>query len=172
MKRPSVGAVTVMGAAALLAAGCGSGKKASGASAASATPSSTSAQAAPAAPGTSIAVKRAGKLGTVLAAGAKKMTVYLFEADKSAQSSCSGACASAWPPVTTAGKPVAGHGVLASDLGATKRADGTLQVTYNGHPLYYFVKDKDAGDAYGEGVNGFGASWYVVSPRGGKVDNT
>ena len=60
----------------------------------------------------------------------------------------------------------------ASDLGTITRADGTTQVTYKGHPLYYFVKDKDDGDAYGEGSTAFGAGWYVLSPSGNKVDNS
>jgi predicted lipoprotein with Yx(FWY)xxD motif len=171
MRTSSVGALAAIGAAALIVAGCGSGKKTSATSAAS-TPASTQATAPPAEPGTSIVVKRAGKLGTVLAAGPKKMTVYLFEADKGATSACSGACASAWPPVTTSGTPMAGHGALASDLGTTKRSEGTMQVTYKGHPLYYFVKDKDSGDAYGEGVKAFGAEWYALSAKGSKVDNS
>lgn len=176
MKTPSVGALAAVGAAALIVAGCGSGKKASATSAASPAPASTQASAPASTPaaaqGTSIAVKHAGKLGTVLAAGPKRMTVYLFEADKGAASACSGACASAWPPVTTSGAPVAAHGAVTADLGTTRRSDGTMQVTYKGHPLYYFVKDKDSGDAYGEGVKGFGASWYVLKPNGSKVDNS
>jgi len=170
MKTPSAGALAAIGAAALIVAGCGSSKKASTTSAAS--PTSASTQASAPAPGTKIMVKHAGKLGTVLAAGPKRMTVYLFEADKGTASACAGACASAWPPVTTSGAPLASHGAVASDLGTTRRSDGTMQVTYKGHPLYYFVKDKDSGDAYGEGVKRFGAPWYVLSPNGSKVDNT
>ncbi len=175
MKTPSMGAVAVMGASALLAAGCGSSKKTTTSSASNTPAASTQASApAPAssAPGTQIAVKHAGKLGTILAAGPKKMTVYLFEADKGPTSACSGACASAWPPVTTGGAPVALHGAVAADLGTTKRSEGTMQVTYKGHPLYYFVKDKDSGDSYGEGVKAFGGPWYVLSPKGSKVDNS
>ena len=111
-----------------------------------------------------------GKLGTILAFGPKKMTVYLFEKDPARSSSCTGACAKAWPPVT--GKPKAGPGAIASDLGTIKRPDGSTQVTYKGHPLYMFIKDKDDGDAYGQGVNAFGAQWYVLTPAGGKVDES
>ncbi|MGN6372957.1 MAG: COG4315 family predicted lipoprotein, partial [Solirubrobacteraceae bacterium] len=107
-------------------------------------------------PGTTVTVKHAAKLGAILAAGPEHMTVYLFEADKGPSSKCSGACAGAWPPVTTGGAPVAAGGAVSADLGTIKRSDGALQVTYKGHPLYYFVNDKDAGDAYCEGVNGFG----------------
>jgi predicted lipoprotein with Yx(FWY)xxD motif len=110
------------------------------------------------------------KLGTILAAGPKKMTVYLFEADRGGQPACSGACAAAWPPVT--GTASAVGGAHAADLGTITRADGTKQVTYKGHPLYYFVKDKDDGDAYGQGVKAFGASWYVLAPSGSKVDQS
>ena len=111
------------------------------------------------------------KLGTVLAAGPKKMTVYLFEADKGGTSACSGACASAWPPVTTSGAPTSTGATKSSDMGTIARADGTTQVTYKGHPLYYFIEDKDDEDAYGQGSKAFGASWYVLSPSGNKIDN-
>jgi predicted lipoprotein with Yx(FWY)xxD motif len=110
------------------------------------------------------------KLGTILAYGSKKLTVYLFEADKGSSSRCTGACASAWPPVT--GKPQAGTGAVASDLSTITRPDGSAQVTYKGHPLYLFIKDKDNGDAYGQGVKAFGADWYVLAPSGNKVDNS
>jgi predicted lipoprotein with Yx(FWY)xxD motif len=110
------------------------------------------------------------KLGTILAVGPKRLTVYLFEADKAPRSSCSGPCAAAWPPVT--GKPNATGGASASDLGTITRADGRTQVTYKGHPLYTFVRDKDDGDAYGQGTKAFGASWYVLTPAGNKVDES
>jgi len=112
------------------------------------------------------------KLGTVLAAGGKHLTVYMFEGDKGANSSCAGACARVWPPVTTAAAASANGAAVAADLGTISRSDGTTQVTYKGHPLYYFARDKDASDAYGQGVVGFGASWYVISPSGKKVDRS
>jgi predicted lipoprotein with Yx(FWY)xxD motif len=115
-----------------------------------------------------ITTKKRGKLGTILAFGPKKLTVYMFEGDKGSSSSCTGACASAWPPVT--GIPKAGAGAMASDLGTITRPDGTKQVTYKGHPLYLFSKDKDDGDAYGEGLKAFGADWYALAPSGQKVD--
>lgn len=184
MKTPSATAIAVLGASALLAAGCGASKSAnssnasasskaaqsgSGAGASGATGSSAAASGSA---GTTVTVKHAAKLGTILAAGPEHMTVYLFEADKGPASKCSGACAGAWPPVTTSGAPVASGGAVAADLGTIKRSDGTTQITYKDHPLYYFVKDKDAGDSYGQGVNGFGSSWYVLSARGAKVDNS
>ncbi|HEY0516658.1 MAG TPA: hypothetical protein VGD00_06020 [Solirubrobacteraceae bacterium] len=112
------------------------------------------------------------KLGTVLAAGPKKLTVYLFEADKNGQSACSGTCAKFWPPVTTSGEAQASGAAVAADLGTITRADGTKQVTYKGHPLYLFAKDKDSGDAYGQGVKAFGASWYTLRPNGSKLDES
>jgi predicted lipoprotein with Yx(FWY)xxD motif len=119
-----------------------------------------------------VTVKHASKLGTILAAGSKKLTVYMFEGDKSASSSCTGACASVWPPVTTSGAPTSSGAASSSDLGTITRSDGTTQVTYKGHPLYFFARDKDSGDAYGQGVKGFGADWYVLSPSGSKVDKS
>jgi predicted lipoprotein with Yx(FWY)xxD motif len=110
------------------------------------------------------------KLGTILAYGPKKLTVYLFEADKSGSSKCSGPCAVAWPPVT--GKPRASGGAAAADLGTITRTGGVTQVTYKGHPLYLFIKDKDDGDTYGQGIDAFGAEWYALGASGNKVDNS
>ena len=94
----------------------------------------------------------------------------LWEADKNGTSTCSGPCAAAWPPVTTSGAPLAGSGVDKALLGTVKRADGTEQVTYNGHPLYYYVGDTGSGTAKGQGSKDFGASWYVLSAKGVKID--
>jgi predicted lipoprotein with Yx(FWY)xxD motif len=112
------------------------------------------------------------KLGTILAVGGKHLTVYMFEKDKGASSSCTGTCARVWPPVTSSAAARASGAAVASDLGTITRPDGTEQVTYKGHPLYYFARDGDSGDAYGQGVVGFGASWYVLSPSGNKVDES
>jgi len=111
-----------------------------------------------------------GKLGTILAYGPKRLTVYLFEADNGGASSCSGECASLWPAVS--GHPQASGQAVASHLGTITRADGTTQVTYNGHPLYLYSRDKDDGDTYGQGLKSFGASWYVLAPSGNKVDTS
>jgi predicted lipoprotein with Yx(FWY)xxD motif len=158
---------------AMAVAGCGSSSKSTSTQApAPAAPASTSASTpAPTAAGMVVTTKH-NKLGTILAAGPKKLTVYLFEADKGTTSACSGACAKAWPPVTTSGSAQATGAALSSDLGTTKRSDGTEQVTYKGHPLYFFEKDGDAGDAYGEGSKAFGAGWYVLRPNGSKIDNS
>ncbi|HTU56305.1 MAG TPA: hypothetical protein VMF62_20240 [Acetobacteraceae bacterium] len=92
-------------------------------------------------------------------------TVYMFTADKSGASSCTGPCTKPWPPVLTTGAPTAGSGVQASALGTMKRGSDE-QVTYDGRPLYYFIRDKSAGSTAGEGITHFGGSWYVLSPSG------
>lgn len=176
MKR-SLALLAAAGCSLALLAGCGSSSSSSRSSSAAATTpattqstaASTSTTAAATGSGVSVDTKQA-KLGTILAAGPKKLTVYLFEKDKGTTSACEGACASAWPPVTTQGSPTAGAGAIAADLGTTKRADGTEQVTYKGHPLYFFSEDKDSGDAYGQGSTAFGAGWYVLKPSGQKID--
>ena len=111
------------------------------------------------------------KLGTFLV-DAHHKTVYLFEADKSGTSTCTGSCAAAWPPVVTSGTPTASNGVSGTNLGTTTRPDGTKQVTYHGHPLYYFVNDTSAGQTAGQGSKAFGAGWYVVGTNGNKIDNS
>jgi predicted lipoprotein with Yx(FWY)xxD motif len=93
----------------------------------------------------------------------KGLTLYLFTKDTPNTSNCYGSCASYWPPLLTNGAPVAGTGVTASMLGTTKRTDGTVQVTYNGWPLYYYVSDKAAGDTTGENVQNV---WFVITPAG------
>jgi predicted lipoprotein with Yx(FWY)xxD motif len=117
-----------------------------------------------------ITTKKQKSLGTVLAYGPKHLTVYLFEADKGGKSACSGSCAKVWPPVI--GTPKAGAGAMSADLGTVTRPDGRKQLTYKGHPLYTYLRDKDDGDAYGQGRNSFGADWYAMSPSGSKVDNS
>jgi predicted lipoprotein with Yx(FWY)xxD motif len=109
---------------------------------------------------------RSNTLGKILVDG-RSRTLYLFEKDKHGKSACSGDCAKNWPPLLTKGKPKAVSGVKSSLLGTTKRSDGTTQVTYNKHPLYTFVVDKNKpGSTKGEGVDAFGAEWYAVSPEG------
>ena len=109
-------------------------------------------------------------LGKIVVDG-KSHTLYLFEKDKNGKSKCSGACATNWPPLLTKGKPKASGSVSASKLGTTKRADGTTQVTYGGHPLYTFVVDNGKpGSTKGEGVDAFGAEWYVVGTNGKKIE--
>jgi predicted lipoprotein with Yx(FWY)xxD motif len=106
-----------------------------------------------------------GEYGTHLTADDGK-SVYLWLGDHGSTSACSGACAKAWPPVLTDGAPKAAGSAEASQLGTVKRADGGSQVTYAGHPLYYFAGDSGPGDTAGEGSNGFGAKWWLVAPDG------
>ncbi len=108
-------------------------------------------------------------LGRVLVDG-RGHTLYLFGKDKRGKSACAGKCAAFWPPLLTSGKPLAAAGAKASLLGTTKRADGRLQVTYNHHPLYTFVKDTRRGQTNGEQVDAFGAEWDAVSAAGTKVE--
>jgi predicted lipoprotein with Yx(FWY)xxD motif len=107
------------------------------------------------------------KLGKVLA-GKSGKTLYLFMADKNGKSACYGKCATNWPPLL-AGKLTAGTGVKAALLGTTKRKNGTKQVTYGGHPLYFFALDKSAGQTNGEGLDFFGGKWYGVNSAGKAV---
>jgi predicted lipoprotein with Yx(FWY)xxD motif len=122
------------------------------------------ATAAFAATSTSTISLRTTAAGKVLVA-ANGRTLYLFTADKGKKSTCYGQCAAYWPPLF-ADTPTVGAGLKASILGTTKRRDGKLQVTYAGHPLYFFVQDKKAGQVNGEGFVHFGGSWWVVSAAG------
>jgi predicted lipoprotein with Yx(FWY)xxD motif len=150
---------TALSALALVAAACGgTASTATASPAASPSPS-------PAATGTKIAVATNAKLGQILVDG-NGMTVYLFVKDTGTASTCYTSCAAIWPPVVTTGAPQAGTGADASLLGTTTRTDGKVEVTYAGHPLYYFVQDKATGDATGQGINGFGGLWWVVTASG------
>ena len=127
--------------------------------------------AANAASATSTLKTRHAKLGTYVVDG-KGLSLYLFEKDKGKKSSCYGACAKVWKPLTVKGTPSAGTGLKGALLSTTKRTDGTKQVTYGGHPLYYYDDDHKAGQTEGQGVKEFGAKWYVVKPSGTKIDTT
>lgn len=108
------------------------------------------------------------RLGTILV-DSKGITLYDFVKDKGITSACYGACAALWPPLLTTGKPLAGPGVRAGLLGTTKRKDGKLEVTYGGHPLYYFVTDRKPGQTTGQGVDQFGGPWWVLSSAGKEI---
>jgi len=158
---------------ALLTAACGSGGgKPAAASGTAPSYGASSGQAAPSSPGTGAVVDvGSSPLGQLLVDGAGR-TLYLFEADKGTSSVCDGPCAQAWPPLLTTGAPTAGTGATTADLGTTTRKDGTTEVTYHGHPLYYYVGDSKTGDTTGQGLNQFGAKWYVLAPSGDKIDNS
>lgn len=124
---------------------------------------------APAAANSGVSLRRTS-LGKVLV-DAKGRTLYLFERDKADMSSCTGACQSIWPSLTVQSKPQAMGGVSAARLGTIAGPGGKQQVTYNGHALYYYVGDRKPGDTTGEGLNQFGAEWYVLAANGNKIDN-
>jgi predicted lipoprotein with Yx(FWY)xxD motif len=96
-------------------------------------------------------------------------TLYLFKADVGKTSACTGACATAWPPLLATGTPTAGTGLTASKLATITRPGGSHQVTYNGHPVYRFVGDKKPGKTNGQGVTAFGAAWYALTPAGNQI---
>jgi predicted lipoprotein with Yx(FWY)xxD motif len=98
-------------------------------------------------------------------------TLYLFKGDSGTKSVCSGACAMAWPPLRTGTTPAAAGGAKAALVGTISRSDGARQVTYNGHPLYLFVKDHKPGDVNGQGLTAFGAAWFAVSPAGHQISS-
>lgn len=106
-----------------------------------------------------------GDLGTVIVASSG-LTLYDFHKDEGGTSACYGACASAWPPLLTEGEPKAQAGAMASQLGTTKRKDGTVQVTYNDWPLYTYAGDQKPGEANGNDIDQFGAEWYALQPNG------
>lgn len=153
--------ILAVGAGALgaVAAGCSSSTTSSS-SATSSPPTSSSGAAT---------VKTAGSsLGQILVDGSGR-TLYLYKPDTSTTPTCTGSCASTWPADTTSGKPQE-SGLTATMLSTTTRPDDhATQVTYNGHPLYYFSGDSKAGDVNGQGTMGI---WYVVSPSGSAITTT
>jgi predicted lipoprotein with Yx(FWY)xxD motif len=149
-------------ASALLATACGSAAASPSAPASSAAGSSASAST-----GTVITTK-SGSTGAFLT-NASGRAVYLWAKDGMNMSACSGACAAAWPPVPATGQLTAAGGAKASDLGTITRSDGTKQVTYDGHALYYFAGDSAAGQTNGQGSDSFGAPWWLVAPSGSKI---
>lgn len=109
-----------------------------------------------------LAITQTDKLGKFLVDG-DGMTLYMFTKDTKDTTNCYDKCEVAWPPLLTIGKPTLADGTTASLVGSTQRKDGTMQVTYNGMPLYYYFKDHAAGDVTGQGNNNV---WYVVTPDG------
>ena len=166
MNRVFLLAGTAAGVMVMAACGNSTGSTSSSAAAQpTSAPASSSSSTAPA----SVGVGSSNKLGQFVVDG-RGFSLYLFEADTTSKSTCSGQCAANWPPLLTSGAPMAGTGVMQSLLGTTQRDDGTTQVTYNGHPLYFFVSDTKPGDTAGEGLMAFGAGWDAVSPAGQKIE--
>jgi predicted lipoprotein with Yx(FWY)xxD motif len=149
---------------AIVAAACGGAGAAYGGSSAGGNPNGT----VPASTGALSVKVTVSSLGSLLTDG-KGRTLYLFTRDSGTTSSCSGGCASVWPPVMSATAAQVGSGASASLLGTTSGGAGQSQVTYNGHPLYYYVGDANPGDTNGEQLNQFGGLWYAVSPSGMQV---
>ena len=174
--RNTISAVVIAAGIALAASACSSSLSSNGATAAPAASSATAQPGSPAAASSSTAattidLQSASGIDGKFLADEHGRALYLFEADKGSTSTCTGACAAAWPPVTASAMPMAGGGVSQSMFGTTKRADGTEQLTYNGHPLYYFAADTGSGMAKGQGVKAFGSDWYVVNAKGSKIDD-
>jgi predicted lipoprotein with Yx(FWY)xxD motif len=107
-------------------------------------------------------------LGRVLV-DAHGKTLYIWAHDKTSKSTCNGACAAYWPALVTKGRPQAIAGANSKLLGTSRRSDGRMQVTYAGHPVYYFVQDTKAGQTNGEGLTDFGGRWDPVSAAGKAV---
>jgi predicted lipoprotein with Yx(FWY)xxD motif len=150
-------------AAGLLAAACGS--------AAGSTTAGSTAAGTPASSGSTTATvieSHAGSAAPFLTNSSGR-AVYLWAADSMNKSTCSGACTAAWPPVTTKGNVTAADGAKAADLGTITRSDGSKQVTYSGHPLYYFAGDSGPGQTNGQSSDSFGAKWWLVAPAGMKI---
>jgi predicted lipoprotein with Yx(FWY)xxD motif len=166
MKRKTTLLIAAVAATAigLLATGCGSSAYSSG----------SYGSPDPASAATGIAAAGVGLRNTPLgriAVDGNGRTLYLFEKDKSHRSACYGQCAAYWPPLLTHGKPTARAGARQALLGTIRRADGSRQVTYAGHPLYRYVQDRKPGQTRGEGLQLFGGGWDVLSPAGKKIES-
>jgi predicted lipoprotein with Yx(FWY)xxD motif len=163
MKRSLI-ASSGLAAMALLTAACGSGGGAYGAG----TPVA-SASSSPTATATTLMLANS-KLGQILADRSGR-SLYVFEADTGTTSVCvSAGCVAEWPPFTADGTPQVTAGLAADQLGTTNRPDGRHQVTYHGHPLYYFAGDSQPGSTAGQALNDNGGPWYVVDADGTPVD--
>ena len=151
----------------LLVGGCSSGGKSAYPAATTSVDPETSAAAAPGPAGIATAQNPAGSILT----DAHGRALYLFEADTGSISTCTGGCAKEWPPLTTTGAPTVGAGVNSALVATSRRPDGSMQVTYNGHPLYFYNDDDHPGMTKGQGENSFGAKWYLLTPGGLKIDD-
>jgi predicted lipoprotein with Yx(FWY)xxD motif len=116
-------------------------------------------------------LKLAGSSDGRILVDSQGQSLYLFEKDEGGESYCSGACSAIWPPLETSTAPQAAAGIQDVALGTIKRSDGDMQVTYHGHPLYYYAADASTpGKTKGEDVSQFGSSWYLVSGHGAPVE--
>ena len=165
--RLAAGAGSAFGVA-LLVAACSTGSSSTAAAGSSSPAGAPSSSAAAGGSGSTVITTVSSSAGTFLATSSGH-AVYLWSKDGNGMSACTGACTGAWPPVTTTGQVTASGGAKSSDLGTITRPDGTKQVTYDGHPLYFFSGDSGPGMASGQGNDGFGAKWWLVSPSGSDV---
>jgi predicted lipoprotein with Yx(FWY)xxD motif len=158
-------------AAALLAGACSSGTSSTAGTKAAVGPASTASGSAASgsAASTATVIATASASGNKFLVSGTGHAIYLWAKDGKNSSACTGACASAWPPVPATGKVTAAGGAVSKDLGTITRSDGTKQVTYDGHPLYYFAGDSGPGQANGQGSDNFGAKWWLVAPSGADV---
>lgn len=153
--------------ASLLLAACGSSS--SGSSSSSTAASTTSHTSTPASTSAALTIGTAsGSMGTYLT-GASGRAVYLWSADKPDKSVCSATCAQYWPPLTASSMPKVSGSADAADITLITRPGGSKQIAYKGHPLYYYVADTSAGTTNGEGNDGFGHKWWLVSPSGSQI---
>jgi predicted lipoprotein with Yx(FWY)xxD motif len=164
-------ALALLAALAMVVAGCGDSDSSSSGGAYGGKDGgggSTSSKAKPATDGGGggiVSAAKVGDLGTILVTS-EGMTLYDFHKDQGGQSACYDACAAAWPPLLTEGNPQAQGAAERSMLGTTEREDGTIQVTYNGWPLYTYIGDQGPGEANGNDIDQFGAEWYALQPDG------
>jgi predicted lipoprotein with Yx(FWY)xxD motif len=177
--RLAAGVGGAVGAAALVAACSSSSSSSSTTAPASSSPAAPASSSPTAAPSGAAASGSASTSATVITTASSSgatflvsgsgRAVYLWTKDTPNMSACTGACPGAWPPVTTTSAVTASGSAKAGDLGTITRSDGTRQVTYDGHPLYYFSGDTGPGTATGQGSDSFGAKWWLVSPAGSDV---
>jgi predicted lipoprotein with Yx(FWY)xxD motif len=154
----SLAGAALVSLTALSVAACGSG---GGASASTTPPKTASGRPA------TIGVANTS-LGKILV-DSQGRTLYMFQKDSGTQSACTGACASAWPPLRANGKPTVGSGANSSIVATSPRSDGKPQVVYNGHPVYRYQGDQKPGDTNGQGLTAFGGGWFALSSAGTQV---
>jgi predicted lipoprotein with Yx(FWY)xxD motif len=158
-------------ASALVLAACGGSNTSNKSNTSSTTTTSSTASTPSSSPRpASVVGTTTSSLGTFLV-DAKGRALYLWDADHGSKSTCNGECATDWPPLTTTGTPKASGKAKTSLLGTTKRSDGSREVTYAGHPLYYYAGDTGPGQTTGQGSDGFGAPWWVVTPAGKAIQS-
>ncbi len=154
----------------LVVSACSAGGPSAGGYQKSATPDATAAESASNAAGPAGITTTPNSVGPILT-DTQGRALYMFEADQRSTSTCVGGCPRVWPPLTTKGAPAASTGVNSALVATSARPDGTMQVTYNGHPLYYYDDDHGPGTTAGQGISSYGAKWYLLTPAGLKIDN-